>query len=139
MNPISQAFSTVNASLESKEQDQGTKRTNPINQLIEKMSETTKGINLPKSIGDLLNPNKLSSLLPSFKGEDKESGVQLETNKINLNRANPMLSEMQTQGIRFEKFCEQLIIQTPEGTPAESANYIVKEIMRKINGGFDGL
>ncbi|MCB6971823.1 phage tail tape measure protein [Butyricimonas synergistica] len=39
--------------------------------------------------------------------------------------------------ITLEKFCEQVIINVPEGTSRENVDYIIKELMKKINNVYD--
>lgn len=41
------------------------------------------------------------------------------------------------RSIQFGKFCDQVVINVPEGTPRENVDLILKELMKKLNGGFD--
>lgn len=39
--------------------------------------------------------------------------------------------------IQFSKFCDQVVINVPEGTPRDQVDFILRELMKKLNGGFD--
>ncbi len=40
--------------------------------------------------------------------------------------------------VQFGKFCDQVVIHVPEGTSKESVDFIMNELMKRINGGIDG-
>lgn len=53
-----------------------------------------------------------------------------------------MFGDMSGQGgaqNTFGKFCENVIINLPAGTPQENVDYIMKELMRKLNDGNYGI
>lgn len=65
---------------------------------------------------------------------------KIETNRIEIpvikvpGERNEILDRKQ---VTFEKFCEQVVINVPEGTSRENVDYIIKELMKKINSGYD--
>lgn len=66
--------------------------------------------------------------IPSLSAEQAEDVLKPESG---------ILPAATGRQIHFGKFCDQVVIQVPAGTERESAEYIYRELMKKINGGAD--
>lgn len=46
-------------------------------------------------------------------------------------------NERTDKKVQFGKFCDQVVINVPAGTPKENVDFIMRELMKKLNGNID--
>lgn len=81
---------------------------------------------------------------PVFNPVINTSTPALETPSLTVERTSSPVFPLKNNdnrgggnGNNFEKFCDQVVINVPAGTPAENVDHIVKELMKRLNRGFD--
>lgn len=63
-----------------------------------------------------------------LKGERAENTTQASIRPRN---------ERTDKKVQFGKFCDQVVINVPAGTPKENVDFILRELMKKLNGNID--
>ncbi len=99
-------------------------------------------MNVRKAAAGIALLTSLSSVPFASSAMDVTQSVQAdqlkgERTENTLQTSGQPYHERRDKKVQFGKFCEQVIINVPEGTPKESVDFILKELMKKLNGGND--
>lgn len=114
-------------------------KTDYLREILLGVQKAATGITLMASLSAAIQrpANGMPAVPPAFAVQSLASerlrGEEIES--YSLASLHPQ--EKAEKKIQFGKFCDQVVIHVPEGTSRESVDFIMNELMKRINGGID--
>lgn len=114
-------------------------KTDYLREILLGVQKAAAGITLMASLSAAIQcpTNDMPTVPPAFAVQSL-AGERLRGEEIeSYSLASLHPQEKAEKKIQFGKFCDQVVIHVPEGTSRESVDFIMNELMKRINGGID--